>query len=186
MAIAASFAAKGSRVAVVTNDGVYRGYSEEELSEIKLSEKTSSTVDFYDEYDIIMYQGELNKLKDRIDKNQEHPTYIADQETLEAFTRKQAAKLNFETLKHQYDVIFLDLNHDLDQILIKSDIIALLVDITCTMSSNSSKRYCKKVLELNAGNIEPTHILLTNFSPPLVFPGLSLAILQRRPKSKKC
>ncbi|RZO10690.1 hypothetical protein EKG40_03745 [Pseudomonas moorei] len=163
IAMAAAFVEKGFKVAVVTNDGVYRGYSNQEVEGVKSSGKSCALVDFYDEVDVIMYAGEKNKHE--IEKGTRGPNNTVFLGDLEEVARKKSAHVEFDELKNIYDVIFLDINRDLAQTLIKSDLVALLVDAACPFAYPSTKKYCQAMRKLNDGAMDSVYMLLTNLSP---------------------
>ncbi|MFJ3008305.1 AAA family ATPase [Pseudomonas fluorescens] len=173
VAVAAAFALKGFRVAVVTNDHVFRSHSESENAHVKASGKVAGSVDFYDEADIVMYQGEAQSIREMVGNNQQEKFCSVFSDDIERLARKEASDVKFNDLKKSYDVVFLDINHSLPQTLINSDIIALLVDASCPFSYASSKRYCKRIRELNDGSIGGVHVLLTNFTSIPKLCGLS-------------
>ncbi|PWK45892.1 MULTISPECIES: AAA family ATPase [unclassified Pseudomonas] len=163
--VAAAFASKGFKVAVVTNDPVFRSSSESEKAHMKASGKVAGSVDFYDEADIVMYQGETQSIRAVVEKNQQDQYRSVFSDDIERLARKEVSDIEFDNLKKNYDLVFLDINHSLPQTLINSDIIALLVDAACPFSCASSKRYCNKIRELNNGSLGGVHVLLTNFTP---------------------
>ncbi|WP_210558320.1 MULTISPECIES: AAA family ATPase [unclassified Pseudomonas] len=165
IAVAAVFAAKGFKVAIVTNDEIYRGYSKQEVKEAKFSGRSTGLVDFYDELDVIMYAGEMSTLKHTLEKSLREPHGTVFPGDLEKLARKQAAGVEFDALKKSYDVIFLDINRDLAQTIIKSDLVALLVDAACPFAYSSTKRYCESMRKLNDGVMDSIYMLLTNLSP---------------------
>lgn len=171
--VAAAFALKGFRVAVVTNDHVFRSHSESKNAHVKAFGKVAGSVDFYDEADIVMYQGETQSIREMVGNNQQDKFCSVFSDDIERLARKEASDVKFDDLKKNYDVVFLDINHSLPQTLINSDVIALLVDASCPFSYASSKRYCKRIRELNDGSIGGVHVLLTNFTSIPKLCGLS-------------
>lgn len=171
--VAAAFALKGFRVAIVTNDPVFRSHSESEKAYMKASGRVADSVDFYDEADIVMYQGQTQSIRTVVEKGQQDQFCLVFSDEIERLARKEASDIEFDDLKKNYDVVFLDINHSLPQTLINSDIIALLVDASCPFSYASSKRYCKRIRELNDGSIGGMHVLLTNFTSIPKLCGLS-------------
>ncbi|UVM47715.1 ParA family protein [Pseudomonas sp. B21-015] len=172
IAVAASFASKGFKVAVVTNDPVYRSYSESEKAGMKALGRAAALLDFYDESDVIMYAGETQRLKQAIEKNQQDASYLVCRDDIDTLSRKQASTMEFDELKKKYDVLFLDINRNLAQTLIKSDLVALLVDLSCPFAYSSTQSYCNKMRELNGGVMSAIYMLLTNLSPAPKFVGL--------------
>lgn len=164
VAIAASFAQSGLKVAVVANDEVFRSYSEEDRVSVKNSNRLASQIDFYDEHDIVMYAGEIASLEDAYErrKNPTMVTSIFDDN--EIITRKKASKLTFDDIKNHYDLILLDLNRDLYQTVAQSDEIVLLVDATCQYSPGSTQSYYNQISRINGEKPDSMHVLFTNFS----------------------
>lgn len=164
VALAASFVQEGLKVAVVTSDEVYRAYSKKEKTTIKSSTRLAAKIDFYDELDVVLYSGEVMKLEAEDQHRRQTPGIYMFSDELEILARKKAAAFEFEQLKKNYDLIFLDLNRNLIQTLLRSDEIVLLVDSTCPYSPNSTKNFYEQITHLNKEKLESIHILLTNFS----------------------
>ncbi|MCV4269371.1 AAA family ATPase [Pseudomonas capsici] len=164
IALAASFAQTGLKVAIVTNDEVYRAHSKKDKATIKSSSRLAAKIDFYDELDIVLYSGEVVTLEKEVQYRKKLPEAHIFSDELEALARKKAAVFEFEKLRKNYDLIFLDMNRNLTQTLLRSDEIVLLVDSTCPYSPNSTKNFYEQITHLNKEKLESIHILPTNFS----------------------
>ncbi|MDC6379862.1 AAA family ATPase [Pseudomonas graminis] len=164
IAVAGLLANTGLKVAVVTNDEVYRSYTESEISDISRSDKLASKIDFYDELDIAMYDGEVLRLEEDIKRQAYQASFQVSDAQLNDLSRKQSATSNFDDLKDKYDLIFLDINRTLDQTVIKSDTIVVLTDLTCAFAFSSTRSYHDHITNLNGDKLESVHLLYTNFS----------------------
>jgi chromosome partitioning protein len=99
VAVAAAFAIKGFRVAVVTNDPVFRSHSESENEHVKASGKLAGLVDFYDEADIVMYQGEARSIREMVGNKQQDKFSSVFSDDIERLARKEASDVRFDDLK---------------------------------------------------------------------------------------
>lgn len=175
IAAAALLANEGYRVAVVTNDIVFRCHIRGERPESVIRLRDEIGVDFYDEVDVRLYPYEVKDIEEQlardgvfldpevIAKCDPEQMYDSDICRLES---KRTAKYTWEDLLPQYDYIFVDFNRMPDETFLLSTLIVILLDGMCVASINSARKLRDRFVELNGGNSpEKVFGLMTNFNP---------------------
>jgi len=153
--IAACLVSKGFKVAVVTDDSVFRGMKEE--GEGPEAGSLVSQISFYDDRDIVFSSSELKALaKEARDNVTNAP---ADERlerkftyggTIERLHRKRKATLTFKDLKQRYDYILLDMSRNLGILRRHVELIALILDSNCHQSVGSALRFITHIKEIGA------------------------------------
>ncbi|WP_406227125.1 hypothetical protein ACI7YU_18795 [Pseudomonas siliginis] len=175
IAVAALLANQGHRVAVVTNDIVYRCHIKGERPESVKRLREEIGVDFYDEVEVLLYPYEVKEIEGQLarDKILLDPEIIAkcDPEHMYCselcrLESKKSAKYIWSDLLPRYDYIFVDFNRMPDETFLLSTLIVIILDGMCTTSINSAKKLRDRFVELNGGNYpEKVFGLMTNFNP---------------------
>ncbi|MFJ2684436.1 hypothetical protein ACIOYV_11940 [Pseudomonas sp. NPDC087342] len=175
IAAAALLTNEGYRVAVVTNDIVFRCCIKEERPESVKRLRDEIGVDFYDEVDVRLYPYEVKDIEEQLARDgvfldpqviakcdPEH-MYASDICRLES---KRSSKYKWEDLLPQYDYIFVDFNRMPDETFLLSTLVVILLDGMCAASINSAKKIRDRFVELNGGSFpEKVFGLMTNFNP---------------------
>jgi chromosome partitioning protein len=153
--IAACLVFKGFKVAVVTDDPVFRGMKEH--GEGPEAGSLVSQISFYDDRDIVFSSSELNALAKEVRDNVTNaPTderlnraFIYSGE-IERLQRKRKATLTFKDLKQRYDYILLDMSRNLGILRRHVELIALILDSNCHQSVGSALSFITHIKEIAA------------------------------------
>jgi len=145
--LAACLTLRGFKVAVITSDSVYRGMIARKASPEK--DSLVSKIDFFDEKDVVFRKSEIRDLKKRVSnmkKNCEKGgsrriSQILLPELTQELERKESTKTKFEELKANYDYIFLDINREFEKVRDLTNLVILLIDISCFQAINSSELF---------------------------------------------
>lgn len=175
IAAAALLANQGHRVAVVTNDIVFRCHIKGEIPESVNVLREQLGVDFYDEVEVLLYPYEVKEIEEQLARDgilmdaeviakcdPEH-MYRSELCRLES---KKSAKYTWDDLLPRYDYIFVDFNRMPDETFLLSTLIVIILDGMCAASIRSAKKLRDRFVELNGGNYpEKVFGLMTNFNP---------------------
>jgi cellulose biosynthesis protein BcsQ len=158
--IAACLVSKGFRVAVVTDDTVFRCMKKD--GEGPEDDSLVSQVRFYDDRDILFSASELKALAKEVRDNVTNAP--ADERLDREFTyggqierlrRKREATLTFKDLKQRYDYILLDMSRNLEVLRRHVELIALVLDSNCYQSIRSALNFITHIKEIRARNAMP-------------------------------
>jgi chromosome partitioning protein len=171
--VATELARRGSRVAIITGDVVYRCSMGDKLREHRRLKIQSSPVTYFDETDVILYHAELHDLERKLEEELAETSILDPGEIrfcygyqIERINRKKVACYTLSRLVEEYDYILLDLNRDLYRTLLLSNVIALILDNRCLASIWSAEQYCEDIIALNGGHPVPQlYSLITNHAP---------------------
>lgn len=145
--LAACLTLRGFKVAVITSDSVYRGMIARKASPEK--DSLVSKIDFFDEKDVVFRKSKIRDLKKRVSnmkKNCEKGgsrriSQILLPELTQELERKESTKSKFEELKANYDYIFLDMNREFEKVRDLTNLVILLIDISCFQAINSGELF---------------------------------------------
>lgn len=166
--VAACLVEQGHRVAIVTDDLVYRSAHEEGLRPAAGS--LVSQVDFYDELDLITFPAEVRKrraeMRMQLALLQPHdkPSFHAlHREELEGLERKRHATEKLGELIARYDYVLIDMYRPTELIRRFASLIAIVVDTNCSMSVRSAEKFASALRAVNCRQTTPSYFgLLTN------------------------
>ena len=171
--VATTLANQGFKVAIISNDSVFRGHDEISMQQ-NASPCVHGSITFYDEEEVIFSDFELmelaNKLKSH-DINMHAGQNFSDEEILiygrdiRRYRIKAEAVLSFDNIAKQYDYMFLDLSGMNQKIILLSDLIILVMDLSCHLSVDAGNKTLEHFKNINGG-VKPQKIvgLITNKS----------------------
>lgn len=175
VAAAALLANEGYRVAVVTNDVVFRSHNRSERPPSVRRFREQIGVDFYDEANVRLYPYEVRVIEEELRSDGvifdakglspagNDPMYDSAIRRLES---KRNTQCLWQDIINQYDYIFVDLNRRPEETFLLSTLIVVLVDALCVSSINSAEKIRDRFVELNGGAIpEKVFGLMTNYTP---------------------
>ncbi|WP_322614501.1 AAA family ATPase [Pseudomonas sp. BIC9C] len=158
--IAACLVSKGFKVAVVTDDIVFRCMNAD--GEGPEAGSLVSQISFYDDRDILFSASELKALAKEIRDNvtnapaekrlEREATYSR---TIERLHRKRKATLTFKNLKQRYDYILLDMSRNLEILRRHVELIALILDSNCYQSVGSALKFISHIKEIGGRSAMP-------------------------------
>ncbi|ERT17105.1 AAA family ATPase [Pseudomonas monteilii] len=171
--VATELARRGSRVAIITGDVVYRCSMGDEMREHRRLKIKNSPVTYFDESDVILYSAELRDLERKLEEDLAGTGVLDPGEIrfcygyqIERIKRKKVASHALSTLVKEYDYILLDLNRDMYRTLLLSNVIALVLDNRCLSSIWSAEQYCEDIIAMNGGRpVSHLYTLITNHAP---------------------
>lgn len=171
--VATELARRGSRVAIITGDVVYRCSMGDEMRKHRRLKIQNSPVTYFDESDVILYSAELRDLERKLEEDLAETSVLDPGEIrfcygyqIERIKRKKVASHALSTLVKEYDYILLDLNRDLYRTLLLSNVIALVLDNRCLSSIWSAEQYCEDIIAMNGGRpVSHSYTLITNHAP---------------------
>ena len=171
--VATELARRGSRVAIITGDVVYRCSMGDEMREHRRLKIQNSPVTYFDESDVILYPAELRDLERKLEEDLAGTSLIDPREIrfcygyqIERINRKKVARQALSALVKEFDYILLDLNRDLYLTFLLSNVIALVLDNRCLSSIWSAEQYCEDIMALNGGcPVSCLYALVTNHAP---------------------
>lgn len=166
---------EGYRVAVVTNDVVYRCHIKGEKPPNVSRLRDEIGIDFYDEVDVRLYPYEVKDIEGQLARD----GVILDPQVISTcdpermydsdicrLKSKRSAKYTWEDLLPQYDYIFVDFNRMPDETFLLSTLVVILLDGRCVASIDSASKIRDRFVELNGGVFpEKVFGLMTNFTP---------------------
>lgn len=168
--IAACLVSKGFKVAVVTDDPVFRGMKEN--GEGPEADTLVSQISFYDDRDIVFSASELKALAKEVRDNVTNAP--ADERLarqciygghIERLQRKRRATLTFNDLKNRYDYILLDMSRNLEILRRHVELIVLILDSDCHQSIGSARSFITHIKEIGARNTMPNLFgLITHYN----------------------
>ncbi|MBC3474989.1 AAA family ATPase [Pseudomonas taiwanensis] len=146
--VAACMALKGMRVAIITDDAVYR--SMVSAGERPEANSLVSAVDIYDLRDVVIHPSEAKNLAKQIDRDlQTYPdkevAHLYMREDIDTLKRKQQSVHTLGNLKQKYDYLLLDVKYDLKLLKDNCDIIGVIVDSYCMLSVRAAGRFLQRL-----------------------------------------
>lgn len=171
--VATTLRSRGFKVAIVSNDVVFRCYTGKSRLPYPSHVERNPGIDYLDESEVLMYKGEIRDLEFRLDEmrkgwngNTEEDFDIFNSELIERLDLKSKSKITFEQLTQKYDYILLDLNRDLRNIILLSNVIAVILDNNCLSSIWSARAFCEDMVKTNGGErLTNFFSLMTNHVP---------------------
>jgi chromosome partitioning protein len=166
--VAACLVEQGHRVAIVTDDLVYRSAHEEGLRPAAGS--LVSHIDFYDELDLITFPADVRQrraeMRLRLATLQPHeePFFRTQhRDELEALERKRRATEKLGELIARYDYVLIDMYRPTELIRRFASLIAIVMDTNCSMSVRSAEKFAGDLRAVNCRQTTPGYFgLLTN------------------------
>jgi chromosome partitioning protein len=166
--VAARLVEQNFKVAVVTDDGVFRGMSSDGRG--PALETLVSKIDFYDERDLKASPAELKKMKKEIRDNvtnlpreEQQKGEIIYGHLIETVERKKLATENLSDLVTRYDYVFLDINVNIELIRRRADLVAIILDSDCYYSIQSAKAFLAALRAIKCRKAAPSYFgLVTN------------------------
>nr|WP_298167069.1 AAA family ATPase [uncultured Pseudomonas sp.] len=144
--VASCLVQRGFKVAIVTNDVVYRCKAEK--GDQPEPGSLVSKISFYDELDVLFSKSEIRKIEHRLHRNRlSGPASTIDlrplvhSELSEKLDRKKNAKKTYEELKKTYDYVLFDMNRNLEQVRDLVDLMVLVLDSNCQQSIDSAESF---------------------------------------------
>lgn len=146
--VAACLAFKGMRVAIITDDAVYR--SMVSAGEGPEANSLVSAVDIYDLRDVVIHPSEAKNLAKQIARNLEacpekEVAHLYLREDVDTLKRKKQSAHTLDNLKQKYDYLLLDVKYDLKLLKDNCDIIAVIVDSYCMLSVRAAGRFLERL-----------------------------------------
>ncbi|UFI44008.1 ParA family protein [Pseudomonas savastanoi] len=166
--VAACLIEFGYKVAIVTNDGVYRAACH--LGRSPAPGTLVSQIDFYDEFDLITAPGEVKEIRKQIRDNASLASpedkalaqFLFDG-SIAALRRKEKATETLEDLIGRYDYVLIDFNKNVDVIRRHAQLVAIVVDSNCLMSVDSARAFVAALRRVDCRETTPSYFgLLTN------------------------
>lgn len=166
--VAACLSSQGLKVAIVTNDEVFRTSVESE--ETPAPGTLASRIDFFDVRDLIISKSDVTKLNRYINEQViKCPAAERDlrafvyAEDIEELKRKQQATNTLKELIKRYDFVFFDLNRNVDIIRRFADMVVVILDSNCPMSIDGGRSVIARMKRLKSGkSCPPCFGLITN------------------------
>lgn len=144
--IASCLTSKGYKVAIISDDTVFRCMRGE--GEGPEPGSLVSKISFYDDREILFSASETRALANKVRNNvtnapadERETCALIYSDTIETLERKLQATQNFADLKKQYDYILLDMSRNLSIIRNHAELIALVLDSSCRQSIQSAKKF---------------------------------------------
>lgn len=166
--VAACLVAQGFKVAIVTDDLMYRLAVED--AETPTPGSLVSRIDFYDELDLITFPTGVKQRRKEL--RQRLATLPPDQvrffrfshvEELVALERKQNATEKLSELIARYDYVLIDMNGATELIRRFASLVAIVIDTNCRMSVRSAGRFASTLRAIKCRETTPSYFgLLTN------------------------
>ncbi|UVM47683.1 AAA family ATPase [Pseudomonas sp. B21-015] len=168
ISVAARLVEQNFKVAVVTDDGVFRGITN--AGRGPSTGSLVSKIDFYDERDLKVSQTELNKLKKEIRDNvtslpeeEQHIGKIIYSHLIETLERNNHATENLSDIITRYDFVFLDINVNIELIRRYADLVAVILDSDCYYSIQSGQAFVTALRAIRCRRVAPSYFgLVTN------------------------
>jgi chromosome partitioning protein len=164
--VAASLIEQGFRVAIVTDDFVYRCACEDK--EQPKPGSLVSKIDFYDELDLITFPSAVKQQREMREQlasllpHEEAIFRAHHANALEALERKQRATEKLKELIARYDYVLIDMNGATELIRRFSSLVAIIVDTNCLMSVRSAKKFASALRQIKCRETTPSYFgLLT-------------------------
>lgn len=166
--VAAALVEQGFRVAIVTDDGVYRHVAEN--GERPPPGSLVSQIDFYDELDVITFpialKEQRKRLKDYIAQTPASERAVLlhlHGDSLDEYERKSRAQEKLGNLIARYDYVLMDINSDRDLIRRYANLVAVIVDTNCLMSVQSAESFVGALRHIKCRETSPSYFgLLTH------------------------
>lgn len=166
------------RVAIVTDDGVYRGMRGAGRSPQPGS--LVSKIDFYDERELITFPAAVKRMKKEIRDN---VTLALPQDRkdakflyghiIETVEHKEKATEKLSELITRYDYVLIDVNVDIELIRRYADLVAIVLDSHCLMSIQSAGAFAAALRRIKCRETSPAYFgLITNNDVGAVSPEL--------------
>ncbi|WP_238066777.1 AAA family ATPase [Pseudomonas shirazica] len=171
--VATELARRGSKVAIVTSDIVFRCCVKLEIKRTGRFDHVGRLVHYYAEDQVALYKAEVHDLQRQL-SDDIAKSHLTDPDEInsrfryqiEVVRKKKIAPYAMVNLVSEYDYIFLDINHELYKTLLLSNLIVVVLNNGCMMSVRTAARFCEELERLNGG--EPVlniYGLLTNHAP---------------------
>jgi chromosome partitioning protein len=148
--VASCLAERGYKVAVITYDYSYE--SEIMVGSCPRAESLVSKLDFYGYADVFFSNAERLAFKSRIlnildnDMSADRSRFEFEMGgSVESMAIRLARSNLFKDIKKEYDYVFLDINQKVELIRAKCDLVAIIVDSTCSQSVDSALRLGKRL-----------------------------------------
>lgn len=168
VSIGARLVELGFRVAIVTDDGVYRGIRR--AGESPAPGTLVSRIDFYDERDLITFPAALRRMKKDI---RDHVALAPPDERevnaflyghiIETVEHKERATEKLAELIPRYDYVLIDVNTEIELIRRYADLVAVVLDSNCLMSIKSAEAFVAALRRIKCRESSPAYFgLVTN------------------------
>jgi len=168
ISVAARLVEQHFKVAVVTDDAVFRGMSRDGRGPAPGT--LVSKIDFFDERDLKATPAQLRKMTKEIPDNvtslpkeeQEFGAFIYSH-LIETIERKKLATENLSDLISRYDYVFLDINVNTELIRRNADVVAIVLDSDCYYSIESGEAFIGALRAIKCRKAAPSYFgLVTN------------------------
>lgn len=171
--VATELAARGKRVAIISNDIVYKCFVKEEAKLYGEFDPKGRSVHYFNAENVLLYSAEVHdlerELSDRLSEDStERPgvTEVKNGYFIAEIEKKRNAPYSMVNITADYDYILLDLNKDLYKTLLLSNIIAVVLNNDCLMSIWAAETFHEEITKLNGGEpVLQMYSLLTNHAP---------------------
>lgn len=171
--VATELAARGERVAIISNDIVYKCFVKEEAKLYGEFDPKGRSVHYFNAEDVLLYSAEVHdlerELSERLSEDStERPdvTEVKNGYLIAEIEKKRNAPYSMVNITADYDYILLDLNKDLYKTLLLSNIIAVVLNNDCLMSIWAAETFHEEITKLNGGEpVLQMYSLLTNHAP---------------------
>ncbi|WP_350600200.1 P-loop NTPase [Pseudomonas sp. 65/3-MNA-CIBAN-0223] len=171
--VATELAARGKRVAIISNDIVYKCFVKEEVKLYGEFDPKGRSVNYFNAEDVLLYSAEVHDLEHELSErlsedSTERPdvTEVENGYLIAEIEKKRNAPYSMVNITADYDYILLDLNKDLYKTLLLSNIIAVVLNNDCLMSIWAAETFHEKITKLNGGEpVLQMYSLLTNHAP---------------------
>lgn len=166
------------RVAIVTDDGVYRGMRVAGRSPQPGS--LVSKIDFYDERELITFPAAVKRMKKEIRDNvtlalphdRDDAKFLYGH-IIETVEHKEKATEKLSELITRYDYVLIDVNVDIELIRRYADLVAIVLDSHCLMSIQSAGAFAAALRRIKCRETSPAYFgLITNNDVGAVSPEL--------------
>ncbi|MBH1967147.1 MAG: AAA family ATPase [Pseudomonadales bacterium] len=171
--VATELAARGKRVAIISNDIVYKCFVKEEAKLYGEFDPKGRSVHYFNAEDVLLYSAEVHDLERELSEklsedSTERPdvTEVKNGYLIAEIEKKRNAPYSMVNITADYDYILLDLNKDLYKTLLLSNIIAVVLNNDCLMSIWAAETFHEEITKLNGGEpVLQMYSLLTNHAP---------------------
>ncbi|WP_095124674.1 hypothetical protein [Pseudomonas sp. Irchel s3a12] len=168
ISLAAQLVQQHFKIAVVTNDGVFRGMTNGGRGFIPGTRV--SKIDFYDERDIKVSTADIKRLKKEISDNatslpkaEQHIESIIYSHVMETLERKEKANEGLSDMITRYDHVFLDINVNTELIRRYADLVEVIADSDCYNSIHSGQAFVTAMRAIKCRRVAPSFFgLVTN------------------------
>lgn len=166
--VATCLVAMGYKVAVITNDSVYRGMTDH--GEGPEAGTLSSQVNYFDSRDVLFSSNEIRKLAKSIKENITNAPAdeLVDREFMYGSQRLELKRkkegVPYKHLKTRYDYVLFDMRYDFETLRRHTELIAIILDSSCFQSAGSAESFMTYLRQVRARNALPNLFgLLTQY-----------------------